>query len=133
MKCVMVINKELPLGLIANTAAVLAISLGNTVEGIVGEDVFDQDGCVHRGITQVSISMLGGTSDLIRELRGKLLTMDGLYFVDFCDVAQKSKQYSDYTLRLQETPASQLGYLGIAIYGPPEAVNKLTGTLTLLR
>lgn len=145
MKCVMVINQELPLGLIANTAAVLAMSIGREVDGIVGEDVCDQDGTLHRGITQANISILKGDNQLIRDLREKVLRLengngqkgddqasDHLYFVDFCDVAQRSKHYEDYRALLAQTPAEKLNYLGIALYGPPKLVNRLTGSIGLL-
>lgn len=133
MKCVMIINHELPLGLIANTAAVLAVSLGAKIEGMVRENALDRDGCVHQGITQVSIALLKGNSDLIRSMREKLLLMNDIYFVDFCDAAQQSKHYDHYKARLLETPTDQLNYLGIAIYGPEQQVKSLTGNLALLR
>jgi hypothetical protein len=133
MKCVMVINPELPLGLIANTAAVLAISLGAKIDGIVGEDVLDQAGTVHRGLTTIPIPLLKGNSDVIRSLRTKLLTMGDLYFVDFCDAAQQSKHYDEFTSRLMATSVDNLSYLGIAICGPEREVKSLTGSLALLR
>jgi AraC-like DNA-binding protein len=49
MKVVMIIDKELPLGLIANTAAVLGASLGKMVDGLIGGDLRDADGNVHLG------------------------------------------------------------------------------------
>jgi hypothetical protein len=73
MKCVMVINHKLPLGLIANTAAVLAVSIGHKINDIVGEDVKDQDGYLHSGITQVSIPLLKGDNELIHSIRQKIL------------------------------------------------------------
>jgi len=135
MKCVMVINYKLPLGLIANTAAVLAVSIGHKINDIVGEDVKDKDGYIHSGITQVSIPLLKGDNELIHSIRGKLLNMeaDHLFFVDFCDVAQKSKHYDEYQTNLKQTPTAELNYLGIAIYGPTRQVNQLTGNLGLLR
>jgi hypothetical protein len=135
MKCVIVIDHTLPLGLIANTSAVLAISIGNKNKEIVGEDVLDKDGYIHRGITQVSIPVLKGDGDLIRSIRAKLLEMevDDLFYVDFCDVAQKSKDYEHYEARLQQTPANKLDYLGIAICGPDKEVNSLIGNIGLLR
>lgn len=66
----------MPLGLIANTSAVLAISIGNKNKKIVGEDVLDKDEYIHRGITQVSIPVLKGDGDLIRSIRAKLLEME---------------------------------------------------------
>lgn len=44
LKTVMIVNKELPVGLIANTTAVLGISLGNLFPDIVGHDIQDADG-----------------------------------------------------------------------------------------
>lgn len=60
MKCVMMIDHTLPAGLIANTAAVLAMSIGNRIEAIIGDDVFDADGICHRGITHIGIPVLKG-------------------------------------------------------------------------
>ena len=135
MKCVMIINEKLPRGLIANTSAVLALSIGDKIKGIVGEDVTDQDGQLHRGITQLSIPLLKGNSDSIRAICSRLLEngSEDIFFVDFCDVAQTSKTYDEYRSKLNRTPADQLNYLGIAIYGPVEKVNRLTGSIGLLR
>jgi len=135
MKCVMVVDANLPLRLLANTVAVLAISIGHKVDGIVGDDVYDGDGTVHNGITEAVVPLLKGDSDLIHSLRTKLLSMPEkmLYSVDFCDAAQQSKHYADYRARLAETPEADLKYLGIAIYGEDKDVNKLTGNIGLLR
>jgi hypothetical protein len=135
MKCVMIIDENLPVGLIANTAAVLALSIGDRVKGIIGEDVKDQDGQVHRGITQVPIPLLKGNNDLIHSIRDQLLTTDSedIFFVDFCDVAQKSKAYPQYKAKLESTPTDQLVYLGIAICGPKKQVDRLSGNIGLLR
>ncbi|MCB0207947.1 MAG: DUF2000 domain-containing protein [Anaerolineae bacterium] len=135
MKCVIIIDQTLPLGLIANTAAVLAMSIGNKIKGIVGEDVLDRNETLHRGITQLSIPMLKGDDERIRTIRTKILEMDGddIFYVDFCDVAQKSRDYDHYKAQLRQTAANNLHYLGLAIYGPDQAVRSLTGNLGLLR
>ncbi len=135
MKCVMIINAKLPVGLIANTSAVLALSIGERIQGIIGEDVPDKDGSLHRGITTLPIPLLKGESDSIRAIRNKLLTAntDDIFFVDFCDLAQQSKNYEEYRAKLQQSSSAQLTYLGIAIYGPSEKVRKLTGNIGLLR
>ena len=135
MKCVIVVDSNLPVGLIANASAVLAMSIGNHVKGIIGEDAKDRDGTLHRGITQTVVPVLKGNDGLIRTLRDRLLQRDrdDLFFVDFCDVAQRSVVYDQYVDRLSSTPAKDLGYLGIAIIGPDKAVNSLTGHIGLLR
>lgn len=66
MKCVMIINEKLPRGLIANTSAVLALSIGDKIKGIIGEDVTDQDGQLHRGITQLSIPLVNYGPNLVK-------------------------------------------------------------------
>jgi hypothetical protein len=49
MKCVMIIDPSLPVGIMANTAASLGISLAGTVQGLVGPDVVDADLHSYRG------------------------------------------------------------------------------------
>jgi hypothetical protein len=41
MKCVMVIDPELPIGVIANTSAILGVTLGKHIPKQVGDDVVD--------------------------------------------------------------------------------------------
>jgi hypothetical protein len=135
MKCVMIIDENLPVGLIANTAAVLALTIGHRIDGIIGEDVEDRDGQVHTGITQVPIPLLKGDRDSIRSVRDRVLDLncDDLFLVDFCNVAQRSRAYAQYKESLRRTPVDQLVYLGIAICGPRKQVDKLTGNIGLLR
>ena len=51
-KCVMVIDESLPLGIIANTAAIMGITLGKKMPEVVGADVTDQSGNEHLGINE---------------------------------------------------------------------------------
>ena len=51
-KCVMVIDKELPVGVIANTAGILGITVGKELPEQVGKDVKDASGTQHRGIIE---------------------------------------------------------------------------------
>ncbi len=60
LKCVMVIDNRLPAGLIANTAAILGISLGRNMPQVVGADVHDQDGGLHPGIIEFPVPILKG-------------------------------------------------------------------------
>lgn len=135
MKYVLLINRDLPLGLIANTAAVLAASLGQKFPELVGEDLNGPDGSLHPGITRHPLLILNGDDNSIREIRQKLIDdpQPGLYYVDFCDVAQESKVYDEYKQRLASTPPEQLHYLGLALCGSNKQVERLTGNIALLR
>ena len=82
MKIAMVIAKELPLGLVANTAAVLGISLSKMFpQDIVGPDVLDLDGKIHVGITAQTIPVLAGSREQIKNIR------DILFDVAYADIA----------------------------------------------
>lgn len=134
-KCVMVIDHSLPLGLIANTAAMLGISIGNLHPEMVGEDVTDASGNTHLGISTYPISMLKGDEALLKELRLRLFEPEfaGLTAVDFSDVAQKINVYADFAKKTAETPEREHVYFGIALFGDKKKINRLTGMLPLLR
>ena len=134
-KCVMVIDESLPLGIIANTAAILGITLGRQMPEVVGADVTDQSGHVHLGIIEFPVPILRGTTESIKEMREKLYQPDyaDLTVVDFSDLAQGCKTYEEFIEKMSGVPESELQYLGVAICGEKKKVNKLTGSLPLLR
>lgn len=53
--------------------------------------------------------------------------------VDFTDAAQTSHTYEVYTQKIAALPSDELRYLGLALYGKKDVVNRLTGSLPLLR
>lgn len=134
-KCVMVIDERLPLGRIANTAAILGITLGKAMPEVVGADVTDRTGNRHLGIIAFPVPILKGAPETIQAIREKLFQPEfqDLTVVDFSDLAQRCLTYEDYTGKMAETPESALQYLGLAICGTKKNVNKLTGSLPLLR
>lgn len=134
-KCVMVIDHALPLGLIANTAAMLGISIGKLHPEMVGEDVTDATGLLHAGISIYPISMLKGDEVLLRELRLRLFEPEfsALTVVDFSDVAQKINVYADFVQKAGETQERDHSYYGIALFGDKKKINRLTGMLPLLK
>ncbi len=134
-KCALVIDSDLSLGLMVNTSAVLAMTLGKKIEGIIGSDIVDACGNAHIGITNTPLPILKGTKEKIREIREKLAheNIAELLVVDFSDVAQSSKNYKDYKDKLSITNTEDLNYLGIALYGNKKDVNRFTGNLPLLR
>lgn len=134
-KCVMVIDENLPLGIIANTAAVLGITLGQQHPEIVGPDVSDGTKNKHLGITAFPVPILKGNVQIIKELRSRLYTEEfqQLTVVDFSDVAQSCNDYEDFTKKIGKTDEEKLQYFGIAMCGNKKQVNKLTGSMGLLR
>ncbi|RKJ06973.1 DUF2000 family protein [bacterium D16-54] len=48
-------------------------------------------------------------------------------------LAQGCKIYEEFTERVKEVPEGELKYLGIGICGAKKKVNKLTGSMALMR
>ena len=134
-KCVMVIDENLPLGLIANTAAIMGITLGKKMPEVVGADVADQSGNEHLGIIDFPVPILCGSTESIKAIREKLYHPEflDLTVVDFSDLAQGCKTYDEFIEKMGRVDESSLQYFGVAICGAKKKVNKLTGNLPLLR
>lgn len=134
-KCVIIVDENLPLGIIANTAVILGITLGKSKPEAVGPDVTDQTAKKHLGIITFPVPVLKSTAENIKDLREKLYQTEfqELLVVDFSDLAQGCKTYEDFTQKMTQTPESALRYFGLAICGPKKKVSKLTGNLPLLQ
>lgn len=134
-KCVVVVDGALPPGLAANTAAILGITLGKHLPKAVGPDVTDGSGVLHPGIIAFPVPVLRGDRELLRSLREKLSTptFSGLFAADFSDLAQGCKTYGEFREKMAAAPETSLQYLGLAVCGEKKLVNRLTGSLPLLR
>ncbi len=134
-KCVMIIDGNLPPGILANTAAIMGITLGKRMPEVVGADVYDGTGNGHLGIITFPVPVLKGNAEAIRRIRERLYETEfsDLTAVDFSDLAQGCKTYDEFVEKMKEIPETELNYLGIAICGAKRKVNKLTGSMALLR
>lgn len=132
-KCVIVVDESLPLGLIANTAAILGITLGARLPEVVGEDVQDGGGKGHTGIIEFPVPILKADSEALKRLRLTLYEKEysDLTAADFTDIAQSCKTYGEFIDKIGA--AEELRYFGIAVCGARKKVNRLTGSLPLLR
>lgn len=134
-KCVMVLDETLPLGLAANAAAIMGITLGRELPGIVGQDVADRTGARHLGIITFPVPILKAAPAALKEIRERLYLPEfaDVTAVDFSDMAQGSKTYGEYMDKMAVSSEEELQYFGIAICGDKKKVNRLAGSLPLLR
>lgn len=134
-KCVMVIDENLPLGIIANTAAIMGITLGKKMPEAVGVNVYDRTGNEHLGIIEFPVPILKGNAETLKGIRQKLYAPEfsDLTVVDFSDLAQACKTYDEFVDKMKGVSEAELHYLGLAICGAKKKVNKLTGSMALLR
>lgn len=134
-KCVMVVDEQLPMGIITNTAAIMGITLGREMPDVVGCTVRDGSGREHLGVIEFPVPILKGSAELLKDLRERLYTpaFADVLVVDFSDLAQGCKAYDEYIEKMKAVNEESLHYFGIALCGPKKKVNKLTGSLPLLR
>src|SRR5262245_33477689 len=133
-KCVLIVDENLPLGAIANAAAVLAMSIAKKHPEIVGADLPDIDGYMHQGITTFALPILKGNGELLQRLRQQLKEFEpALFVVDVISATRTTKSYEEYAEVLKNSPAKDIEYLGIGLFGSKKLVTKFTGSLGLLR
>jgi hypothetical protein len=131
-RCVIVIDEELPPGLAANAAAVLALTLGAIEPALVGAEFLDADEGAHPGLIPTGLPVLKAPRAELGGLRGRAGDA-GLGVVDFPTLGQQTNDYDEFRGRVAKTPAAELEYLGVAVYGPRRAVGRVTGNLPLLK
>jgi hypothetical protein len=132
VRCVIVVDEALPPGLAANAAAMVALTLGATVDGLPGPDLVDADGHVHPGLIADGIPILAASRAQVSELHARA-ARHGVGIVDFPAYGQQTTDYDAVIGRVARTPAAELEYLSVALYGPRRAVSRVTGNLRLLR
>ncbi|MDD3139149.1 MAG: DUF2000 domain-containing protein [Lachnospiraceae bacterium] len=135
MKCVMIIEDNLTIGVTANIAGIMGMSLGKFEPEIVGVNAMDGDGLIHKGLIQFPVPILKGSRENLKEIRQKIWEQDftDLEVIDFSNIAQECMTYNDYIEKLSKTGEKDLSYIGLAICGNKKKVNKLTGNLPLLK
>ena len=67
------------------------------------------------------------------KLLSEKINDEDLKVIGFNDVAQNSHHYEEYEARLLQTAKDNINYLGICIYGPKKKINRLTGSMKMLR
>ena len=134
-KCVLILDADMPADLLANTAAILGITLGRQLPEAVGGDVTDGSGRTHLGIIAFPVPVLRGTAESLQSLRQRLGQPEfrDLTVADFSQLAQSCRTYREFQEKMARTAGEDLRYLGLAICGDKRKVSRLTGSLPLLR
>lgn len=134
-KCVIVLREDLPAGVAANTAAILGITLGQRRPDLVGPDAPDGGGKRHPGIIQIPVPVLRADGARLREIQDKLETpkFQGVTAVDFSALAQGCRTYGEFLEKMAGAAPDSLEELGLLLCGDAKQVNRLTGSLPLMR
>ncbi|MQB41944.1 DUF2000 domain-containing protein [Rhizobium sp. ICMP 5592] len=129
-----VINPELPLGLIANTAGAIAIGLGARFPGLAARQLADRDDRTIDISSNLPVPILQADADTIRALMLKALPQpDERGIVPFPAFARSLHAYADYEATFPGRDLSEEVIDGLGLVGPSKWVKSLTGSLKLLR
>ncbi|HEY1480906.1 MAG TPA: DUF2000 domain-containing protein [Gaiellales bacterium] len=131
-RCVIVVDDALPVGLAANAAAVLSLTLGARASGLIGGDVVDADGSVHPGLIDRGLPILRAPASQLGAIRARALE-SGVRVIDFPSFGQQTTDYDAFREQVARTPTDEIAYLGLLLYGPKRSVGRLTGSFPLLR
>lgn len=103
----------------------IALTVGQRHPYFVGNPLVDASGFSHPGLIPIGIPMLKCSKEQLAELRAKALEK-GCDVVDFPVQGQQMKNYGEFLDMMSVANTEDLEYLGIAIIGKKNAVNRLT-------
>jgi hypothetical protein len=134
IRIAIVINPDLPLGLIANTASAIAIGLGARFPGLAAQSLTDSEDRTIDISSNMPVPMLQADADTIRSLLLKALTQqEERAIVPFPAFARSLHDYREYEATFPGRDLAGETIDGLGIAGPSKWVKSLTGSLKLLR
>jgi Uncharacterized protein conserved in bacteria len=134
LKAVIIVDEELPSGVITNTAAILGMSLGKKYPEIVGRNLINKDKEIHEGITIIGLPILSADKEKLKSIRDNAKQFENQIFeVNVLNLTRSTRSYEEYAEKLEKIANQDLEYQGILLYGEKKAINKLTGNLSLFK
>jgi hypothetical protein len=132
-KWVVVVDRELPVGLMVNAAACLSAAVGQLRPEVLGPVGVDGSGHQHQPLPFIGCAILGADAATLHRVRSRAAARPALMVVDMPQAAQQATAYSEYLATLAATPHDELRYYAVGVVGPRNQVDKVVGGLTLLR
>lgn len=131
-KVVVAVRNDLPAGMAANAAAVLALSLGPQLGETVGEDGRDASGGAHAGLNTHPVPVVTATAEQLRGLRQEALGEPDVRMIALNEVARAAREYGAYLDTLAVTEPEAIEYVGVIVHGPRGRVTRLTKRFPLM-
>jgi len=130
-RCVIIMDKELTGGLLANAIAVIALTVGQRHPILVGEPLVDATGFEHPGFIPIGIPMLCTEQEELKQMRAAALEK-GCDVVAFPMQGQQTKNYLEFQEMTAQIETNDLQYTGIAIIGIKKVVGKIVRKLDMM-
>jgi hypothetical protein len=129
----MVVDGGLPAGLVTNAAACLGAAVAALVSAAIGDSARDASVTSHPGLPWLGCTILRGRRDTVRAVHSKALGDPEVLVADMAAVAQQVRVYADYLPKVRDASEEQLAYYAVSVVGPRKAIDRLVGSLPLLR
>ncbi len=129
-----IVNPELPLGLIANTVGAIGIGLGARLPWLSNLQLVDADDRTIDVSSLLPVPILAASPEVIGALMLKAMPRgDDSALVVFPAFSRSLHDYRDYLAQLPEKRLAAEVIDGVGLCGPAKWVKSLTGSLRLLR
>jgi hypothetical protein len=128
-RCIIVVDEGLSPGKASNAAAVVAFTLGQRHQHLVGEALRELDGTAHPGLIPIGIPVLKASADQLSALRQK--SLEHCDVVDFPVQGQATTDYQAFLDAVGVLSGESLRYLALGLVGPRKKVGKLVSGLAL--
>ncbi|MBA1334950.1 MAG: hypothetical protein HPY66_0571 [Firmicutes bacterium] len=115
-RCVIIVDKDLPIGRLVNAAAVTALTIGQR----------------HPGLIPIGIAVLAASQDELPDIRRKGLEA-GCDVIDFPVEGQQTTNYQAFREAVAAIQPEEMRYAGIALVGEKKEISKIVGNLRLLK
>lgn len=132
LKWVVVVDRDLPAGRVANAVACVAAAISPGVPGLIGPGGHDASGSPHAGLPWAGVAVLGADAATLRRLRADAVTRDDVLVADMPLAAQEARVYNEFLARLAEQDPDDVAYAAVSLIGPRKRVDRLVGGLRLL-
>lgn len=129
-----IVDPTLPLGLLANTVATIAVGLGAGAPGLGGMMLADREGRSVLNSANRPVPILQGPPEAIRAVLLKALPApEGAVVVPFPQFARAIHSFAEYKALFPDKDLTAETIEGLGLAGPEKWVRSLTGSLKLLR
>ena len=134
LRLAIIVNADLPLGLLTNTVAAISIGLGAKMPHLGADRLTDSKGQVIDASSNLPVPVLQAGHDALYQLMSKASKdIDEGAVVVFPAFARSLHDYNEYLETFSKRDLSSEAIDGVALAGPSKWVKSLTGSLKLLR
>lgn len=131
IKSAIIINPDLPTGLLANAVACITSGLFSNNPDAIGKEIAGKD-VKYIPITKIPILILKPGNNSFLKLLKRAQKLDIKYMV-FTKEAQSTTNYQEYVQRVEGKSVDTVTLHGLGVVGDSKKVNSLVGSLPMLK